>query len=277
MSQSKRKSLLLQKGALLFEQLSVFFSKSIFFKGVFINGYAKLNSHFEGGFLKGLPGRERNRGAWQYRWRRAGMIAGERSLLLRAWRRVLDFLLATALSSYGVFMLLLGAVLLVVRMLGQEAYSISFFLLPLVLILASFPLLHEKRSLSEGLLQSRLLAPFLIAFCRIQTDRLRIGTKARERRMLTLLLPLLLGAASVYLPPVLLLGVFLMFLLLTLFAATPELLLLLLLGALPFLEYSGHPSAYLLAGACCFWLLWFYKLLRGRRTLRLELIDLEIR
>ena len=269
----KKKSILLQKSDGIFQRIGSFFAKSVFWKRIFLWGYPTLNRFFERGFWKSVMGRETDRSAWQYRFRRAGMKAGEQSFLMRIWKKGSSFLLASAVSSYGAFFLLFGAFLLIIRLFGGESDFFSAFLLPCVLMLASFPLLHEERSMAQCLLQSRIFSAFLFSFCEIPKEDFLKNSKGKDHKILTLLFVLLFGVISLWISPLVLIGCGILLFLLTFFAASPEALLVLLFALLPFLEYSKHPTLCLLLTALLIWVLWAFKLMRGRRTLRFGILD----
>ncbi len=270
--QKKRKSLLLLTSMTLSERICTFFGKSVFFKSFFANRYASFNQAFERGFWKGLGGRENGRATWQYRLRRAGMRAGEESFFLRLVQRGTDFLLSTAVSSFGVMLLLTGG-FWVGAALMSEPFSRYFPLfIPLILMISSIPLLHETRSLAVCLLQSRLCSAFLLSLCEIPEEGLLIR-KREERRFLTIFGSCLFGSMGYWIEPKKILLAALATLVFFLFVIAPELPMLLLLAAFPFLGYTKHPTLILLCAVLLIQFVWFCKILRGRRTIRFELVD----
>lgn len=269
----KRNSIFLQQSRGIFKRIGLFFAKSVFWKRICLYGYPRLDQCFENGFWKGLLGRETGRQAWQYRFRRAGMRARERSLLLRTWERGIAFLLSSAVSSYGAFSLLLGSFLLAIRLFGERTDLLSALLLPGVLLLTAFPLLHEERSMAQALLQSRFFSAFLFSFCALEREAFQIHTKGKDHKLLTLLLAFLFGVSSIWISPLYWIVGGLICLLLTIFFAVPEVLFILLFAALPFLEYTEHPTLCLLVLALIAMILWLGKLIRGRRTVRFGILD----
>ncbi len=239
--------------------------------------YPRVESAFRNGRFAALSDAEADRGAWQFRFRRAWMRTLENSMTGLLLSRFSGELLATSIGTYGCFGVLYGAFAAAIRLAGSDTFVGSFSLYAaLLLCVTSVPLLLSNRSLSYGIRHGIFFSAFLIDFCGISEERLGTRDRGREHLWWALFLAFGAGVGSIYLS-VARTGLLLAILLtVRLFLLVPELCLTFFLFSIPFLELSGHATyaAVCLAALCV--VTWLGKALAGRRSIRFGAVDLSV-
>ena len=239
--------------------------------------YVRIEQGFRGGRLSFLSDLETDRGAWQYRFRRAWMRAVEESRVARLLSSLWNVLLETSIGSYGCFFVLYGSFAAAIRLVGVETFrgSVSLYA-ALILCVASVPLLLSNRSLSYGIRRSVVLSWFLIGFCGIGEERFGVRDRGREHLWWALLLAFGASVGTTYLSVARMAVLILLLLALWMFLEVPELCLTTFLLVLPFLAWSRHATAAATLGAILCLVTWLAKALRGKRTVSFGAIDLSV-
>lgn len=239
--------------------------------------YMRIEQAFRGGRLAFLSDAETDRGAWQYRFRRAWLRAVEESRIMRLLSSLSTALLETSIGSYGCFFVLYGSFAAAIRLVGVETFrgSVSLYA-ALILCVASVPLLLSNRSLSYGIRHSVVLSWFLIGFCGIGEERFGLRDRGREHLWWALLLAFCASMGTTYLSVARTAALIFLLLALWLLLEVPELCLTTFLLSLPFLAWSRHATAAATVGALLCLITWLAKALRGRRVLRFGAIDLSV-
>ncbi len=236
--------------------------------------YSRIESAFRESSVRAACTRERDRFAWQYRFRQAWMRRVEKSLLMRGVSRLAGFLLTTSVSTYGLFGVLYGVFLAAIELsvLGMGS-GLSNGILAALMVAMSAPLLHSHRSLSWAIRSSRLLGAFLLDFCRLSESRFGNRERGIERPYLALLAAFLIGALSIRVNALFFWTSLLLALLLWLLLTLPELTVTALLLFLPLMNLLPHPTYLLLSGVLLCEVAWLWKALCGRRQMRFACVD----
>jgi len=197
------------------------------------------------------------------------MIPG---LIMKGLKMLLDF----PLAQYGVFFFTCGAY-------SAALYAASYFIealtaLPtvnlyagIVMMAAAFPALFVKKTVKECVLSSTILDIVLFKVFGVRRSALEGGSPKKGIVGLSFLLGTLVGVATIFINPLLLplgiCGIIGGIMLLTI----PETGVMIILFALPFIPTMLLAALIILVAGC-----YFLKLIRGKRTLKLEPVDYAV-
>lgn len=194
--------------------------------------------------------------------------AEETSVLRRLAENLFRAGMDGSLGGYGVFWLSFGSISVALYLFGGSNDLTSFrFLVPLIVILASIPLLASTKSLSHALRNGLLTSQFFFCYCGLPKDRFGWTEEGKERRAANFLGGILAGGLSYFFHPAWISAGVLILSLLFLFFSVPELSLMLILTVLPFLDRIGHASLCLTGLTVLMILALAGKVMTGRRQI----------
>lgn len=226
--------------------------------------------------------RKRKSRRYKYKARRALACAMQDNIFTRLLRRGRSSLCFASLRSYGVFLTVLGVLL-------GALYALSFttalaglatwqhLIVGAVLLLPGILLLFSDRSLGSVLSESSLLSLLLFKLLGLSEDAAHSAPRRGKMYYFKAILPAFICMLlSLVVEPLVLVAVAGSLLLIMLILHAPETGVLLTLAALPFskLLTGSDILTVLLLTTSLFG--YFGKLLRGNRTLHLELQDMPL-
>ncbi|MBO4979260.1 MAG: O-antigen ligase family protein, partial [Clostridia bacterium] len=205
----------------------------------------------------------------------------ENSAILGAIERGPASLIYRKLKTYGAFLFSLGAYGVLAGTIKAFAFenttpdTRTLFVNVAILVIA-LPLLTSRDTLSEALLRSRLLSPILFDWLGVSRDAFVKQRVYPKRYAAATALGMVLGVLTAFVDPlyyvaisVVLLGVLVIF-------RYPEIGVVAWIVAIPFVGFLNHATAVLggIVGVTA--ASYLIKLIRGKRTFRMKLIDYPI-
>ena len=248
------------------------FSTSVFAR--FVSLYERANARLRDGLfhranLLSLSGKRR-----VLRLKGAAARQIDESFLAVFWKRCVHFLLSLRVRCVGLFFFVFGVINCLIylssrflpRFLTADPKHLIF---GVFITLASLPLFRRRRSLAASLKQSRLLSAFLEKAVLLRENEFPT-LHAQSADAFCILSGLILGLLSLFFNPFRLLGVLLMLIFVALAFYKPEFGAAALLFLFPFLSQTASANLLIFLFAAL-----MLKVLRGKRTLRFELIGLS--
>ena len=197
--------------------------------------------------------------------------ASENSFFLSGGSQLFCFLGSLSLSSFGRMGLFYGVFSSVIQLILSESHSLLAVAFSLGIAVSSLPILHVEKSLYTELENSRILGGPLFDFCGlIAHEEARC---VRRAPWLSLLLPFCAAIAGIYLPNRVLFGGLLLVLFVYLLFVVPELGVCSILFGMPFFQVLPSPTLILLGLTLVTLAAWLKKVLLGRRSCALDLLD----
>lgn len=257
------------------------FRQSLF--GRLFTAYPVENTAFSTGLIGShLCGHVTRRDGWLARTHLAIARSFENSAVLGGFSRLGSYLLGCSMRFYGLFGTSLGLYIVLIYLIKRYALSLEtanslHLLIGCVLMTASLPMLLSRQPVSEALLGSAILRPLLLNVAGIPRELLenrRVPGGGRQN--VAFILGMLFGALTYYIPSHLMLLGFAGAGAMLLIFSFPETGLLAMIALLPYLSVLSHPSIMLAGMVLLTTLSYLIKLLRGKRVLRLELLDAAV-
>ena len=207
--------------------------------------------------------------------------AFENSLILGAIEHVTASLIYRKLKTYGAFLFSLGAYGVIACTVQNFAFAgavldVRRLFVNASMLLLALPLLTSKETLAEALLKSKILSPILFDWLGMSRDAFGKEQVYPKRYALVTALGMVLGVLTVFVDPlyyvafaVALIGVLVVF-------RYPEIGVVGWIAAIPFVGFLEHATLVLasIVGVTLF--SYLIKLIRGKRTFRMKLIDYPI-
>lgn len=207
--------------------------------------------------------------------------AFENSLILGAIERVTASLIYRKLKTYGAFLFSLGAYGVIACTIQKIAFSGTsldtrrLFVNGAMLLLA-LPLLTSKETLAEALLKSKILSPLLFDWLGMSRDAFGKERSYPKRYALVTVFGMVLGILTVFLDPLYYVAFAVIFIGMLVIFRYPEIGVVGWIIAIPFVGFSGHSTVLLACIVCVTAISYLIKLIRGKRTFRMKLIDYPI-
>ncbi len=250
--------------------------------GLIFTSYSAEQRAFEKGYIKGhLFSNDRLRGYWR-KIRRVFAQGFESSVFLDLLRKLCRVLLETSVKNYGNYLLSFG-------LYSVFVYFVRMFVPFLaeaptdnlvagaVFVLLSIPMLASKKSLAAALGSSISARAVLCDSFGMRDESFEVELKqSKLRANLSIILGMASGMLTFIVNPVYIALAALLFVAIALIIATPEIGVLLSLFLLPFMSLTDMPSVFtvFLVGVSA--LGYLVKLIRGKRILRFEIIDVLV-
>lgn len=198
------------------------------------------------------------------------------SVILSKLNLYLSSFLSIGLNVYGLFFITSGIGFLIVGLLKYYSFnvqSLSYreFLLSVVLILASIPLLFSSLSLASAVCRSKRASAIVFDWLGCKSETFERVTTVTSYSKLAIPIGLLVAVLSVWISPIrLILALVALVFLLAVFYV-PETGIVGILFCMPFVS-SGALNNLLLYTAICFVL----KYIRGKRTIRFDTLGIVV-
>ena len=249
--------------------------------GRFFTAYPASDRYMRASGAAALVRPDTHAGAQQAQTVRRSMAeAVDRNSLRHAAYLLVDGICRCSMRTLGVFFLSIGLLLAVVTWLVASVWqqtALDGFRLysAFAAVLVGVILFFSVRSVGYSLTKSVLLRRLIFGALGLSEDTLKdIPEEGKENYAVAVLLGMALGTASALSPPFTVLlsavGALGMLMILT----TPEAGIALLVLFAPFVGFVPHAALWLGLGAFLVILGYFFKILRGTRTFRMEIQDL---
>ncbi len=254
----------------------------ISFIGKLFTSYTACNGAVTGARRSSRKGKERARVGRRYTVRRALACAMEQNILSGAIRRVLAVLSYCSLRTYGFFLTVLGAVwvsLYGVSLFVSLGAAVSWIHLISggIALLIGILLLFSDRSLGASLRQESLIGTLLFRVLGVPDDLVKeAGEKGTQHYLFASLLAFLVAALGLLIAPLSILAIVFCLFVALIVLSVPEAGLLLALFFLPFSKLIVGNDLLTLAFLLLTLIGYVGKLLRGNRSLRVELQDIPV-
>lgn len=249
------------------------------FFGKIFTSYSKLQKKFENGLCgKALFGNHRIRRIFR-RIRKFLSSILDSSYFTDKSKRAMNYLCSMPLSFYGNFTLFFGIYTVVVYLvklflLDASQADDGYILIGICLIVSSLPTLFSKTSLAMAVNKSfifRLIFSDAFGLSERNFNENKVEVKGRGNYML--FLGLLAGISTFFVHPLIIIFAIFAIVFLCLIASSPEIGVLLTIVLIPFLSFFENPTIILCALVGVTGIFYLFKLIRGKRVFRLELID----
>ena len=251
------------------------------FFGKIFTSYSKEQASFENGFLRNHFISTKFKDVfWRIRRRISKMF--ETSWFLCRTKNTARSWLGVPLKSYGkatfffgVYTILVYLIRLVVPNLNRS--DIGCLITGISLCLISLPLFLSKESLARALDSGIITNMLCSEFLGYRKESFEIAVKSSKTKSNILIFAgMLLGMMTLFVHPLYLLLAIVLLLALIIVLNTPEIGVLLSIFFLPFLSFFESPSTILAIIIIITAISYFVKLIRGKRILKLELLDLAV-
>ncbi|MBQ2999782.1 MAG: O-antigen ligase family protein [Clostridia bacterium] len=251
------------------------------FFGKIFTSYSKEQAAFENGFLRNHFISAKFKAVfWKIRLRISKMF--ETSWFLCKTKNTARSWLGVPLKSYGkatfffgVYTVLVYLIRLILPNLTEA--DLSSLITGVVLCVISLPMFLSKESLARALDSGVITNMLCSEFLGYRKESFEITLKAsRTKSNILIFLGMLLGMLTLFVHPLLLVLAILLLMALLIVLNTPEIGVLLAIFFLPFLSFFAVPSTILGMIVLITAISYFVKLIRGKRLLRMELLDLAV-
>lgn len=208
--------------------------------------------------------------------------AFETSFLMRWIDKILNRFLSTPLKLYGNFMLSFGlysALVYVVRVFlpTMTTPNTAFIVTSAVLILASLPLLASRESLGSAAGKGVITRLIFIEAFGFRDEDFEIPAVRRKGRFNgSIIWGMAAGIFTIFISPAYIIVAMVFFALIAMILATPEMGVVLLIVMIPFSTLLDHSSAALIVFVLVTTFGYLIKLVRGKRILKLEILDVMV-
>ena len=251
------------------------------FFGKIFTVYSKEQSAFENGFLRNhFIGSKVKSVFWKIRLRISKMF--ETSWFLEKTKNTARNWLGVPLKSYGRSLFFFGMYTVIVygiRLLVPNLNQADFSALitGLVLCIISLPMFLSKETLAQALDSGVITSMICSDFFGYRKESFEFSLKSsRVKSNILILLGMLLGMVTLFIHPLYLILAILLLLVFLIILNTPEIGVLLSIFFLPFLSFFESPSTILGIVVLITAISYFVKLIRGKRLLRIDLIDFAV-
>lgn len=203
----------------------------------------------------------------------------ENSVAVRLYETVVSRIMACKLRIYGVFSFLLGSMIFAEYFIlrysfpGANADTV-YNIFGAVLFAASIPLLASKNTLSEALKRSILCKKIIVGFFGIDDNRInKYSKRGGDSYLIAVISAFALAIITLFVNPLTVLLFILALVVFCLIMTIPETGVIITVFAVPFLDFSSHPTLSLCAMVSVTALSYIIKLICARRVFRFHLID----
>lgn len=250
--------------------------------GHFFNSlYARLNESWERGAIRRLLHRKRS-GGEKRTGRARQSVAGiyESSLISRIITGLSDRIVNSRVRVWGVFLFVFAFLTIFMAMLKYFLISDIMWVnivIGIMIALLAIPLLVSNKRLGPALLEGRTSGYVMNTVLSVDESRFE-GTENGEGVGYPVVLALsgILGMLTYLISPIYIIALALMLAIITAIMCFPELGIMATLVAIPFTSIFERPSLAVMALICITLAGYISKLLRGKRVLRLTLVDVLV-
>lgn len=201
----------------------------------------------------------------------------DQSLLVNLVRKFVSSLLYLPMRSIGIATCSFGMYTLLMSLIRyflidrSIQFAIEYIIAGIVLVTISMPMLVSTASLAYVLVTSRTMNWIIFRVCGIRYDKIDITTPPRVQNNWPFLIGMLLGLLSFFVSPIYIALAIIAAAVVYLIVCIPECGILLLFLTLPFVPTMAAAALNIFTALC-----YFIKLMRGKRLLKFERIDIMI-
>ncbi len=252
------------------------------FFGRIFTAYKKEQRAYEDGYLKKEVLGNAKLKNYVWKTRKVWAEGFESSFLPGIAQKIIRTLLETSLKNYGNFLLSAGLYTVFsffVRRFTEffDTAGLVHFLTGTILIAVAVPLLTSKMSLAEALGSSVSARALFCEAFGMRDESFEVPLKqSKLRANLSIFLGMATGLLSLLISPLFIPIASLLTVAVAVILATPEIGVLVSLFSLPFLSFSPSPSVTLAAIVGVSALGYVIKLIRGKRIIRFEIVDIAV-
>ncbi len=205
----------------------------------------------------------------------------ENSLLINTTSLLARWLLAMPLKIYGMFFASFGiytaavCLLKAYALLAKDA-AVRDLMVGIIVVSVSVPMLFSSRCLAEALGASRVLRPILINVFGVSAVSLEKEAVDVRYHSISVVAGLAFGTLTYFFDPLYILVGFLTVILLWLLMSFPEAGVVIAFASVPFMGFVEHPSLTLAILVMLTAFSYGIKLLRGKRVVAFEIVDLFV-
>ena len=268
----------------LLDYIRAFFGKKISggFFGKLLTSYSREQKAFEEGFLKHHFSNENRLKPYtrKIRYHISGALEG--SWFVNACKRLTEKCLriplkmcGTGLFSFGIYTTLVYFIRLLVP--GLEQSALSFALSGIGICVVSIPMMLSKDSVAAAVGNSVILRMLFSGAFGLRDECYEVSAyNHRIGGSILVFFGLFFGALTLFVHPLIIIGVFLLLIILAVIFATPEIGVICAVFFLPFFSIFEYPSMIFSLIILTVGVSYLLKLLRGKRILKMELMDLAV-
>ena len=252
------------------------------FFGRIFSSYKKLQSSFEGSFLKEFIFGDRRFKKFFRRLRKFLSSNIENCFIVTRGQRMIHFFSSAPLNYYGNFLSFFGVytcVVYFVRLLvsGISSASSDYLFIGIGAIIISLPLLFSRISMASALQKSVIGRMLIEATFGISDETIKKHSAVRKGKgNVMLFLGLVAGVLTFFIHPLTIILAILFFVLVCFIAVSPEIGVLITIFVLPFCSFMSNPTIALCGIVLLTAFFYVIKLIRGKRVFKLELVDAAV-
>lgn len=249
--------------------------------GTVFSSYSKEQRALENGFVSKCTFKSSFVGRAARKTREVLSKAYEESFFLRKWRSLIKKLLATPVKSYGKMLLSFGVYTVIIYFIlllvpEFEMADISALITGFSLCIVSVPLLLSRQNLAFSIGSNKITRTVFSEIFDFRDETYQVKTyKSRAITNFLILLGMLAGLLTFFVDPLVILYSSLL-LVAAVIVITPEIGVVILLFAIPFFSFANVPTIALAILIAITTFGYCIKLIRGKRVIKFELIDILI-
>lgn len=251
--------------------------------------YSAATRSAVGGFLTGYDSGAPQSSLFSWICEKLGLVRGisipikraiggacERSLFMRAVRKVVWLCLHTSVQIYGIGLFSAGMytaiMYLITRFaLGNAGADVLSLFIGTAAAIVSVPLMFSSQPLGEAITVSRLGSFIFITALGFRREVICDGAPAVGKNTVAFVAGMIIGLSTYFISPLYMLAGIVGLIGAYMLLSMPEIGVLVLIGALPFMPTMIIAALTVVTAGC-----YFLKFIRGKRVLRFELIDVTV-
>ena len=249
--------------------------------GTIFGSYIKANEKMKTGLISSLVGKNSRLSGVIKKLRLTIADQFERSKVLKFLSRITRFFLTCKLRLYAAFFLVFGFYTGLVYFLKrfvilQPDVSVSLLTFACVAVIISIPLLFTNKNLAEALRTSKAGYFIVNDAFGIPEEKLDVVTTKHGRMYnLAIFMGVVAGTLTYFIDPAYILALLVILAVIALIVTFPEIGVITVISLLPLL--SAKNFEFLLISAIALYVFgYFIKLIRGKRVINFEIIDLSV-
>ncbi len=249
--------------------------------GTVFGSYTKANKKMQAGLMSSLVGKNSRVSGIAKKLRLIVSDQFERSKILKLLNRITKFFLLCKLRLYSAFFLTFGIYTGLVYFLKrfimlQSDVSESLLTFAGVAVIISIPLLFTNKNLAEALRTSKAGYFIVSDVFGVPDEKLDVVTTKHGRVYnLAIFMGVVLGTLTYFIDPEYIVALIVIFAIITLIVTFPEIGVVTVIALLPIL--SVKKIEFMLMSVIALYVFgYFIKLIRGKRVISFEIIDISV-
>ena len=249
--------------------------------GKIFGNYTKANENMNTGLVSSLAGKNSKLSGVIKKLRLIIADQFEKSKIIKFLSHITRFFLACKLRLYAAFLLVFGFYTGLVYFLKrfvmlQPDVSMSLLAFASVAVIISIPLLFTNKNLAEALRTSRSGYFIVNDAFGIPDEKLDIATTKHGRMYnLAIFMGVVAGTLTYFVDPVYILALLVILAVIALIVTFPEIGVITVISMLPLLSVKKF-ELLLMSAVALYVFGYFIKLIRGKRVISFEIIDLSV-